>query len=143
MRDSSHSAKYTPHSCSMPILRLPFFSFSFVPHGRPPPFPTVCDIRLFVLLFSSFTPSLHKKNTHSKNCDGEDASSHPTHPWGPTLKKKSVAKAKIFFLLIFRSTQSCCLPSLERPTGGRNNAMSYVNLISQKNSVRRTHLGPS
>ena len=29
----------------------------------------------------------------------EDESSHPTHPRGPALKKKSVAKAKIFFLL--------------------------------------------
>ena len=30
---------------------LPLFPFSFAPHGRPPPFPTVCDILAFFLLF--------------------------------------------------------------------------------------------
>ena len=65
--------------------------------------------------FSSFTPSLHKKNTYSKNCGEEDESSHPTHPRGPALKKKSVAKAKIFFLLKvsgqlqLRRVPHCCL----------------------------------
>ena len=44
----------------------PFFSFSFVPHGRPPPFPTVCDFRIFVFIFSSFTPCSPKKNTFQK-----------------------------------------------------------------------------
>ena len=33
------------------VNRLPLFPFSFVPHGRPPPFPTVRDIRTFLLLF--------------------------------------------------------------------------------------------
>ena len=45
--------------------------------------------------------------THSNNGAG-DASTHPTHPRGPALKKKSVAKAKIFFLLIAHS-QLCTL----------------------------------
>ena len=54
------------------------------------------------------------------------------------LKKKSVAKAKIFFLLIFRSTQSCYHPSLERPTGGKDNTMSYANLSEE--SGRRLSL---
>ena len=40
------------------------------------------------------------ENTYSKNCGVEDESSHPTHPWGPTLKKKSVAKAKILYIYI-------------------------------------------
>ena len=67
--------------------------------------------------FSSFTPYLHRKNTYSKNCGEEDESSHPTHPRGPALKKKSVAKAKIFFLLKVRGQPAswrilhCCLLS--------------------------------
>ena len=69
------------------------------------------------LIFSSFTPYLHRKNTYSKNCGEEDESSHPTHPRGPALKKKSVAKAKIFFLLKVRGQPAswrilhCCLLS--------------------------------
>ena len=30
---------------------LPLFPFSFVPHGRPPPFPTMCDILTFLSSF--------------------------------------------------------------------------------------------
>ncbi len=48
------------------------------------------------------------ENTYSKNCGVEDESSHPTHPWGPALKKKSVAKAKIFFLLKVNGQSKFC-----------------------------------
>ena len=73
---------------------LPLFPFSFVPHGRPPPFPTVCDsLRLFFVY-----PMITQENTYSKNCGEEDESSHPTHPRGPALKKKSLLlKQKYFF----------------------------------------------
>ena len=84
----------------IPTFRSPFFSFSVVPPGRPPPFPTVCSFTIFFFLLFFVSPLFNTEKTRSKNRGGEDASSHPTHPWGPTLKKKSVAKAKIFFLLI-------------------------------------------
>ena len=48
------------------------------------------------------------ENTFAKNCGVEDESSHPTHPWGPALKKKSVAKAKIFFLLKVNGQSKFC-----------------------------------
>ena len=72
----------TPLSTRSILRRIPTCSFTFF---------------FFLLFFVS--PLFNTENTRSKNRGGEDASSHPTHPWGPTLKKKSVAKAKIFFLL--------------------------------------------
>ena len=51
----------------IPTSRSPFFSFSVVPPGRPPPFPTVCSFPFF--LFSPFLrlPLIqHRKHTFQK-----------------------------------------------------------------------------
>ena len=47
-----------------------------------------------------------------------------------------------FFLLILSSVQSFCHPKARTSKLVQGPAMSYTNLISQKNSARRTRLGP-
>ena len=59
-------------------LGSPFFSFSVVPPGRPPPFPTVREFRIFVSVFSSFPPFSTQKNTFQKPGEKTRLPTQPT-----------------------------------------------------------------